>query len=607
MINEIKKFDSFPLGSIVPNDLYSRNAVKKEFEYLSAFDIDRVLAGFYKNAGIETSFEPYGGWESLLIGGHAVGHYITALAQASVYATAPENEKAALKTKLNQIIDGLYKAQLPNGFLWGAQILDQKNPEIQFDNLENGKTDMFKEAWVPWYTMHKILEGLIAAYEIAGLEKALEIAKKLGDWVCSRALSWDEKTRKTVLATEYGGMNDIMYELYRCTEDERYAAAAHVFDEESFFDDILTNRKNLLLGKHANTNIPKVIGALRRYQIMGQKVDCSRYLEVAKVFWDNVISHHTYHTGGNSEWEHFRDDDCLNKNRTNANCETCNVYNMLKLTKELFKITGERKYADYLENAYINHILASQNPDTGMTTYFQAMATGYFKVYSSPWDDFWCCTGSGMENFTKLGECYAFSSHGTVTVLTYMPFTLKTAQTEITLDRDVVREGKTVLKITSGEKIRLRLRIPNWCSGIDDMEILLNGFAAGIIVRGGFAEIEMPLSKGDKIEIRIRCALKVLTLPDSDNTVAFRYGHFLLAACLGNKDMETYRSGVAVAFAKTNCSDGVLKLGTTVEELKRFPDRFLKRTGDIVYEAGELRFIPYYLIKDRYGIYWNIE
>lgn len=606
MLDEIKKLEQYPLGSIVADDVYSRNAVKKEFEYLEKFDSERVLAGFRINAGIKTTAEPYGGWENMLIGGHAVGHYLSALSQATVYATAPDDEKEALKAKLEGILDGLAEAQFPNGFLWGAKPLDLKKPELQFDNVEEGKTDLFKEAWVPWYTMHKILAGLLSAYEVAGSEKALSIAVKLGDWVCSRTGSWDEKTHKTVLSTEYGGMNDVMYELYRCTGEEKYAEAAHAFDEEDFFDDILSGRENLLTGRHANTHIPKIIGALRRYQIMGDKTDCTRYLNVAKVFWDNVIAHHTYHTGGNSEWEHFREDDTLDAHRTDANCETCNVYNMLKLTKELFKITGDKKYADYLETAYINHILASQNPDTGMTTYFQAMKTGLFKVFSSPWDDFWCCTGSGMENFTKLGECFAFHSGKTVTILSYLPFTLKADGVELMIDRDVVRDGKTFLRIRSGEKLKIRLRVPDWCS-TSDMEILLNDFPAGAIFRGGFAELEMPLSKGDKLEIRIRCSLKALSLSDNKDVLAFKYGHFLLAACLGNEDMQTYRGGVSVAFAKNSCSDGVLYLGATADEVKRDPGKYLKRTGDIVYEAAGLRFIPYYLIKDRYGIYWTIS
>ncbi len=623
MLGNIMKLGAFPLGSVVPTDPYSKNAVEKETEYLKSFDVDRVLAGFRLNAGIKTDAAPYGGWESLLIGGHAMGHYFTALAQASVNRAIPENDRAVLREMLEKIISGLKEAQLPNGFLWGAKILDPENVEAQFDNVEKGKADLFKESWVPWYTMHKILSGLISAYSVAGIDEALEIAKKLGVWVYERALKWDRATRDTVLSIEYGGMNDVLYELYDITGDDRFAAAAHGFDEEALFSDILTKKENLLGGRHANTTIPKIIGMLKRYTLCNGKtitapvigsgskavtetIEASGYLNVAKIFWNNVMAHHTYHTGGNSEWEHFREDDKLDKNRTNANCETCNVYNMLKLTKELFMATGERKYADYLENAYINHILASQNPDTGMTTYFQAMATGYFKVYSSPWDDFWCCTGSGMENFTKLGELYVFGDKSSLTVVSCLPFELKADGVSAVMTGDATRDGSSVLKITEGEKIKVRVRIPDWAQG--EPEILLNGCPAGALVRGGFCELEKPVSKGDSIEIRLRAIMRVLTLPDSENVAALKYGAYLLAAKLGDEDMTTYRGGVAVAFAEKSTSDGVLKLGTTLEELKRRPENFIKPTDkELCFTCGGMEFVPYYMIKDRYGIYWRVE
>ena len=601
MLTEKKILNSFPLGTITPTDAYSKNALAKEVAYLKSFDIDRVLSAFRQNAGIATDAEPYGGWEALLIGGHAMGHYFTALAQATVNSGVPESDRAILKKMLDEIISELAKCQLPNGFLWAGKVLHPENVEFQFDNTEVGKNQLFTEAWVPWYTMHKVLEGLVAAYEIAGSDEALEIAKKLGDWVYSRTQSWDEKTHATVLSNEYGGMNDIMYELYRATADERYAVAAHAFDEEKLFDDILTDRHNVLTGRHANTTIPKVMGALRCYQICGG----DRYLEVAKVFWDNVMTHHTYHTGGNSEWEHFRGDDTLDKERTNCNCETCNVYNMLKLTKELFKITGERKYANYLENAYSNHILASQNPDTGMTTYFQSMATGYFKVFSSPWDDFWCCTGSGMENFTKLGEMLIFGDKNTLKVVTYLPCTLTSDGIAAELSGDIAVDGKVTLKITGGAGVKTSLRIPDWAAG--EMTVTINGEPAKAEIVDGFVVLENELKAGDTVEIAIPSELKAVGLCDNENVIALKYGPWLLAAKLGTEDMNITRTGVAVAIPEKSVSDGVLNVGASAEDVRREPMKYVKKVGDIEFELGGLRFIPYYLIKERYGIYWEVK
>ena len=600
MLPEIAKIKSFPLGSVKMTDSYCVNALEKEVAYLKAFDVDRVLSGFRKNAGLDTlGAKPYGGWESFLIGGHAMGHYFTALAQASVNRGVSAPDRNALKTMLDEIIAELEKCQLPDGFLWGSQVLDPSNPEIQFDNIEQDKGDIFNEAWVPWYTMHKILEGLLAAYEIGGNAQALEIARKLGDWVYNRTQSWDEATHMLVLKVEYGGMNDIMYELYRATGDERYAIAAHAFDEEPLFDDILTDRHNVLSGRHANTTIPKIMGALRRYQLCGGE----HYLEVAKVFWNNVMGHHTYHTGGNSEWEHFRGDDTLDKERTNCNCETCNVYNMLKLTKELFKITGERKYADYLENAFLNHILASQNPETGMTTYFQSMETGYFKVFSSPWEDFWCCTGSGMENFTKLGDSVFFRDEGSLYICKYISCELEADGLHVSIKTDIPASGKAIIEIKTDKEISLCLRIPDWASA--DLAVSVNGSIANYETVGGFAK--MTVNSGDRVEVGIPLELRVVSLCDNENAVALRYGPLLLAAKLGNEDMITTRTGVAVAIPEKSVSDGVLKINGAAAELKERPERFVKKVGELEFELGGLRFIPYYLIRERYGIYWKIE
>lgn len=611
MLNEIAKIHELPLGSITPTTPYCVNALEKEIAYLKDFDNDRVLYHFRDNAGLDTRGAlPYGGWESLLIAGHAMGHYFTALAQASVNNGVSPADREALKDKLDFIISELSKAQLDDGFLWGGQVINRDDVEFQFKNVEQGKYDLFKEAWVPWYTMHKILEGLIAAYEIAQNEEALSVAKKLGEWVYNRTQSWNEETHKTVLACEYGGMNDIMYELYRCTDDERFAAAAHAFDEEPLFDKILENAHNVLSGRHANTTIPKIMGALRRYQLChgkvigGERVDAERYLDVAKTFWQNVMDHHTYHTGGNSEWEHFRGDDTLDKERTNCNCETCNVYNMLKLTRELFKITGEPKYAAYLENAFLNHILASQNPETGMTTYFQSMATGYFKVFSSRWEDFWCCTGSGMENFTKLGDSLIFDDGGAAAICAYLSCEASFRGLNIVVESDIPASGKAVITLSGEGQTDLKLRVPEWAAG--EMTVQRNGSAEACGIADGFM-ILPKVNGGDRIDVTIPCKLEAVSLCDCGDAIALKYGPLLLAAKLGGEDMVTTRTGVAVAIPEKSVSDGVLHADFTADELKTSPEKYAKKVGALEFELCGLRFVPYYLITERYGIYWHIE
>lgn len=313
----IKNISDYDLWNVAVTDSYLTNAEEKDIEYLLNLDADRLLAGFRETAGLDMKGKTRygGGWEDALIGGHTMGHYLTAMAQA--VAELPDNDtrKAQVEEKLNYIITELEKCQnqTGTGFIFGARILDENNIELQFDNVEKGLADITREAWVPWYTMHKVLAGLIDTYKYTGNETALSVAKKLGDWVYARVLKWDTATQNKVLAIEYGGMNDCLYELYAVTGEDKYAEAAHKFDEESLFKLVASDSPNALNNKHANTTIPKFLGALNRYvttngkTVNGETVNAEDYLAYAEKFFDMVVDKHSYITGDNSEWEHFGD------------------------------------------------------------------------------------------------------------------------------------------------------------------------------------------------------------------------------------------------------------------------------------------------------------
>ena len=623
-ISEKADIASYALSSVKMTDSYMENALEKEIEYLLSLDPDRLLANFRNNAGINVnSTQPYGGWESNLIGGHTMGHYLSALAQAYVNGGTSSSDKKKLYGRMTELIDGLQPCQKENGFLWGAPLLNYNNLEIQFDNVEKGRGDIFNEAWVPWYTLHKIFEGLLSVYSLAGYEPALDIAKNLGDWVYNRVSGWSEETRRTVLSIEYGGMNEALYDLYAVTGEDKYAVAAHAFDEDTLFERIRSDGANVLNGLHANTTIPKVIGALKRYMILqgetvkGKKVDASEYLETAETFWQMVVDHHTYHTGANSEWEHFGEDDVLNLERTNCNAETCNVYNMLKLTKGLFMVTGDKKYADYYENAFLNHILASQNPETGMTTYFQAMATGYFRTFSTPTDSFWCCTGSGMENFTKLGDGIYFNRDGDIYVNMYLSSELTDQDLGLTLIQSSnIPESDLAafkLKLDGKTSFKIKFRIPDWC--VAKLYVNINGESSAYTEEAGYAVVDREWSNGDTIEVTIPLELTASNLQDGINTVAFRYGPLLLAAKLSNENMTTTYTGMSVIIPEsTVISDDTLILndGITPAEVKADPGRYFTKNGELsfIFTANDknLEFVPYYtLYNTRYGIYWKLK
>ena len=329
-----------------------------------------------------------------------------------------------------------------------------------------------------------------------------------------------------------------------------------------------------------------------------------------------VVDHHTYATGANSEWEHFGEDDVLNRERTNCNCETCNVYNMLKLTRELFKITGDIKYANYYENAFINDIMASQNPETGMTTYFQAMATGYFKTYSTPYDSFWCCTGSGMENQSKLGDSVYFHDGDSLYVNMYLSTELNWAEKglKLTQDTNIPETDKSTFKLSLSEptKLAFKLRIPHWAKG--DMSVTLNGETVAYEAVGGYAVIDREWVNGDKLEVTIPLGFTCTNLQDGLHTVAFHYGPVLLAAELGNENMTTTYTGMSVLIPEKSVLENdtvTLKEGLTVKTVRENPDDHFTKVDGLTFKftAGEkeLTFSPYYLFyNQRYGIYFKL-
>ncbi len=605
-----------PLEDVRVTDRFAQNAFRKELDYLLSLEPGRLLKGFYENAGIDSPFVRYGGWENTLIGGHTLGHYLSALAHA--YASAPKEDRAALLSRLKELIEGLHTCQnaVGSGLIWGALPV-AGGIEAQFDNVERGRVDIKRQAWVPWYTLHKLLNGLLdvraelgmcggAAREISA--EALEIAAGLGDWVARRALGWDTRTAKQVLSVEYGGMNDCLYTLYSCTGDPRYAEAAHVFDEEPLFDGILAEEKDFLDGKHANATIPKVLGALNRYLVLhgkkfrGEVVDASRYLAVAETFFRTVTEKHAYITGGVSEWEHFGRDFVLDAERTNCNCETCCVYNLLKLVRGLFSVTGDARYLDYYDNAFVNSILASQNPESGMTTYFQPMASGFFKVFSRPYDKFWCCTGSGMENFSKLGDGIFYTGEQGVVLARYLSSELHTPSFDCSLRADFPFDDEATLTVGRAEgAVRFLLRIPDWCLG--EPQFLGEGVPSGVW-QGNFYAVT--LQAGDVLRIKFPVGVTLHGLPDGDNVYAFRYGGTVLAADFGTEDMTETTTGVDVTIPQRQMGSERVWF-EDVEDVIAHPSSYLIREGRSFLLHGAdrpLHFQPYYLrFRERYAIY----
>ncbi|WNS46748.1 beta-L-arabinofuranosidase domain-containing protein [Paenibacillus sp. MMS20-IR301] len=594
-------YQEFRMDQVAMSDPYIMNGFAKEINYLTSFDPDRLLAGFRENRGLPKKAEKYPGWENTEIRGHTLGHYLSALAQAYTGTRADE-----LALRLKYLLGELALCQHDSGYLSAFD-------EQLFDNIENKQP-----AWVPWYTMHKIIAGLVAVYTATGNETAFTVVNKLGDWVYSRTSSWSAETQATVLAVEYGGMNDCLYELYKISGNENHLSAAHSFDELTLFTPVHDGR-DILKGKHANTTIPKFLGALNRYRTLGDSEVF--YLEAARQFWDMVVRHHSYITGGNSEWEHFGDPDMLDRERSNFTAETCNTYNMLKLTRELFKITGDAKYADFYENTFLNAILSSQHPHTGMTMYFQPMATGYFKVYSSPFEHFWCCTGTGMESFTKLNDSIYFYDAASIVVNQYFSSTLHSADhgVKLSLSANLTYSDTVTITVSAlqpqSAPLALKLRLPDWLAA--EPAILLNGESVHAAVHGQYAVISRVWADGDTLQLQLPMKLAYYNLPDARHVVAFKYGPVVLSAALGRSDLAESATGVAVSVPTRNM---LVKDFITIAEgdpeawLEQLADRSVRLEQDELAfalrgtdEDRRLVFTPHYKQhSERYGIYWRL-
>jgi len=640
----LKEFS--PAQITVLDDFYNR-VTQKDVDFLNTFDPDKLLYNFRLTAKVPNKAKgPYSGWENTRIGGHTLGHYLAAAAQAIArgYGDCKGPDGRTLSQRFEAILDGLDECQtaLGTGFIFGATMADPAKPELQFDKVE---TDDASDTWVPWYTFHKIMNGLVESYKSAGSEKALVIAERFGEWAYNRTSKWTPEVQAKVLRIEYGGMNDCMYELYKCCKKAGYKNADHILSVAHSFDELpLFKNVDSITNRHANTTIPKFVGAINRYVTLAEEGKIEKeYLEYAQNFWELVVNHHTYITGGNSECEHFGSPDILDAERSNTNNETCNTHNMLKLSRTLFQVTGERKYADFYENTFLNAIMASVNGENGMTAYFQPMTSGCFKTFCNidvNKNYFWCCTGTGLENFTKLGDSNYFHNDNTLVVNLYTSSKVCWDEKGITFTQktDLPMTDLVMAEVAVGggsAEVTIALRIPDWIAG--DMKCSINGQTVAYKNDNGYLLLNRKWSNGDKIELHLPMTVKAYSLPDSPaKTYGFKYGPLVLAAELGrDKDMTLRQVGVQCDVSANKIIRGLrmdltgnyggtnnLKpLETEIIQVQgadsvpafmeniaahmvRYPDSLNFLLKDTDWPAA-FKFSPYYLINNqRYGIYW---
>ncbi|HEY7090914.1 MAG TPA: beta-L-arabinofuranosidase domain-containing protein, partial [Tepidisphaeraceae bacterium] len=495
-----------------------KHAQELDKQYLLSLDPDRLLHNFRVNAGIPSNAQPLGGWEepNVELRGHFEGHYLSACAM--MYASTGDQR---LKDRAEVMVKGLAECQAKLGSSGYLSAF----PESFIDRVETTQ-----RVWAPYYTLHKLYAGLLDVYVYCDNQQALDVCEKFADWVIARNSKLSDQQMQTMLATEHGGMNEALANLYALTGDEKYLKISERFNHAAVIGPA-SNHVDNLTQLHANTQIPKFIGTARQYELTGDKS-----LESAsEFFWNTVTNERSYVIGGNSDGERFTAKQRLSEALGRESTETCNTYNMLKLTRHLFTWDPQARYADYYERALFNHILASQNPQTGGMCYYVPLRSGSHKIYGGETDAFWCCTGTGVENHAKYGDSVYFHDGAKdlwVNLLIASELKWKDAGVVLRQETSFPEEGATRLKLTCDKpaEFSLHIRHPFWATR--GFEIKVNGEAQPAGEPGSYAIISRTWKSGDTVDVTMPFTARIEAFRDNPRRFAFMNGPLVLCAAV---------------------------------------------------------------------------
>jgi DUF1680 family protein len=604
--------ERYPLTSVRLLDGYFKDAAAANRAYLLALDPDRLLAPFLREAGLTPKAKVYGNWESSGLDGHSAGHYLSALSDMIASGQDADGE---LNRRLDYMLDELERCQKANGngYLGGVP----KSREL-WDKIASGDVKAIWDRWAPWYNIHKTFAGLRDAWQVAGKQKARDLLVNLGDWCVQLTSGLSDEQMEQMLAHEYGGMNEVMADIYTITGDEKYLTTARRFFHHAVFDPLIRH-EDRLTGLHANTQIPKIIGLERIAALTGNKEEHSG----ARFFWENVSQKRSVAFGGNSVSEHFNPTDNFSKMLENREGpETCNTYNMLRLTEQLFSAEPQAAYADFYERALYNHILSSINVQKPGYVYFTPIRPDHYRVYSQPDTSFWCCVGTGMENPGKYGEFIYARARDGIYVNLFIPSELKA-------DDGVVLRQETRFPYESATKLRLklekpvtftlRLRHPVWVPA-GDFAVKINGEVFQEDSKpSSYAEIRREWKNGDTVDVDLPMRTSLERLTDGSDWVAILYGLIVLAHPDGTENMDGQFAGdgrmAHVATGPMIPLDKMPGLLTTQEQLLSHvvPD---PSTGPLSFrirdvtepaESKGLSLVPFFSLHERrYQMYWEL-
>ena len=599
------KVRPLPLESVRLTGGPLKRAQELDAEYLLQLEPDRMLAYLRQRAGLEPKAKPYGGWDGAgrQLTGHIAGHYLSAVSLMWAATGDPRFKERAdyLVSELKTIQDAQGDGYL--GALMDNQGVDGKVRFLELCKgiIRSGGFDL-NGLWSPWYVEHKIFAGLRDAYRYAGNRTALEIEIKLAGWVESIVLKLDDEQTQKMLATEFGGMNEVTADLYADTGDPRWLNLSGKFEHRAIIDPLAAGQ-DILAGKHGNTQVPKMIGSLARYIYAGDETDH----KAATFFWDEVALHHSFATGGHGKNEYLSRPDLLNNMIDGRTAETCDVYNMIKMSRTLFSVDPDIRYADFHERALFNHILASQDPDDGRVCYMVPVGRGVQHEYQDKFQDFTCCVGSGMESHALHGYGIYYQSAHKLWVSLYAPTRAnwEAEGVEVEMNTDFPMGQSAALKITprARKTFTMALRRPYWAG--EGFSIKVNGLPVKDLPKpDSYVEITRKWKKGDTVDLVLPKTLRKEPLPDNPNRFAFMWGPLVLAGDLGaEQERRTRRDASSISPAPVLVADAQ-PVENLLKPVDGKPGTFVTSGVGL---ATDVTLVPFYqLPRRRYEIYWDM-
>ena len=570
------------------------HATELDENILLSYEPDRLLSKFYSEAGLKPKAEHYMGWENETIAGHSLGHYLSACSM--MYQTSGDKR---FLDRVNYIVDEMKKLQDAdgNGYLGafpnGKKILET---EVAKGNIRSQGFDL-NGIWVPFYTEHKMMAGLRDAYHLCGNQTALAVEKGFADWLYGIVSPLTDDQVQNMLRCEHGGISETLADLYADTKDEKYLKLSKIFYQKAVLDP-LKEGKDILPGRHCNTNIPKLIALSRLYELTGDTSD----KKAAEFFWKTVVYHHSYVTGGNGNNEYFGPADKLRDQLGENTTESCNVYNMLKLTEHLFEWEASANEADFYERALFNHILATQNPVDGHVVYNLSLDMGGYKYFQDPLD-FTCCIGTGMENHSKYGKNIFYHNNNELFLFQFIAAELSWKEKGLVVTQNTKfpeEQGTTLeFKCDKPQKFVLQVRYPYWAA--NGISISVNGEAIHIKGKpGSFIPVERTWQAGDKVKVKLPFSLRLEAMPDDSSRVAVMYGPLVMAGDLGPIKDSASTDAMYVPVFMTENRDPAEWMKPVAGKINTFVTVNTGRPRDV-----ELR--PLYTFYDRrYSVFWDL-